>query len=79
MPSHLQAHILLNGFLDLIFALHIRLASNHNACKQKPSLKMPVDTDFFTIADESTTTIFLATDNIEPQRKSKTDTDLGAY
>ena len=40
---------------------------------------MPIDTDFFTIADESTTTIFLATDNIETQRKSETDTDLGAY
>jgi hypothetical protein len=57
MPSHLQAHILLNGFLDLIFALHVRqpdrLASNHNECKQKPSLKMPIDTDFFTIADET--------------------------
>ena len=71
MPSHLQAHILLNGFLDLIFALHIRqtdrLASNHNECTQKPSLKMPIDTDFFKIADESTKAIFLATDNIETQ------------
>ena len=38
---------------------------------------MPIDTDFFRIADENT--IFLATDNIEPQRKSKTGTDLGAY
>ena len=40
---------------------------------------MPIDTDLFKIADESTKTTFLATDNIETQRKFKTDTDLGAY
>jgi hypothetical protein len=34
-------------------------------------LKMPIDADFFRIADESTKTIFLATDTIETQRKSK--------